>query len=269
MPRIRTREIDWGLVEKDWYDSTVTTPQICMRHKIKNIKRLKEEAIARGWGKRPNISGEVRARGSKGRKDVKQHDWAAIEIDYRAGQLSPNELAAKYNISVKQIYNRSSKFGWLKDLDKAAVLETKRRLIKQRVDEHLSKAMTVEEVIKDAEEFAVKVTAEANVKLIDEHRGLLSKIRKLAEALASEALAVTTIPLDKREALERAITETGVVNAAEVASAMKMGNRLAALRDISTSLGRIIPLERESNNLSTSGEDSFDAWLKKQGLEAK
>ena len=133
-------------------------------------------------------------------------DWAALEREYRAGQLGVAELARLHDINPATIYKQAKRRGWTRDLAPA---------VRRRIAARLEAPASAEE----AEE-TVEVAAERAVHVIRSHRRDIARLRRIAEELARriESTLVASAddeaaPVGGREGLDGALVRLAQVTA--------------------------------------------------------
>jgi hypothetical protein len=135
-------------------------------------------------------------------------DWAAIEREYRAGQLPVAEIARLYSVNRATIYKCATQRGWTRDLAPAV-----RTRISTRLD-----APTAAEG--DAAEETVEAAAMRAVSVIRSHRRDIARLRRIAEELARRIEAALnaapdddTPPVGGRDGLDAALVRLAQVTA--------------------------------------------------------
>lgn len=118
-------------------------------------------------------------------------DWEAIERDYRIGQLSLRQIAAKHEVALSAIVRRQKKEGWTRDLTEQVKAQTKARLIDLAAKEAHEKG--TQSIQADAE--SVHAAAATNAQIVSDHRKDIqaetSRSKKLASKL-DELMASAT-----------------------------------------------------------------------------
>jgi len=96
-------------------------------------------------------------------------DWDAVERDYRTGQFTLRELAARHNVNFATISRHAEKEAWTKDLTEAIRQATNAKLIQQASIQACN----------DAQQSAtntVLAVAELNKQVILSHRNRLTEL---------------------------------------------------------------------------------------------
>lgn len=169
-------------------------------------------------------------------------DWEAIERDYRAGQLSMREIAAKHKVAPSSVMRRSEKHGWTQDLTTAVQTRTKAKLLAHAKPERTeqSNATPAESAQRNAQqaEQAVEVAAAANVAVILSHRESIAKVRALVDGMLGELVP----PEDAKGA-------KGVE---------PLAKRAPIVKQLAETLRIQISLERQAFNITDSAQDVTD-----------
>jgi len=151
-------------------------------------------------------------------------DWALIEREYRAGQLSIAEIARQSGITRGAIQKRAKRDGWARDLLPAVQAKVKDKLVRDAAPEGALEAE------------AVDAAAARAVEVVRQHRGLLARLNAIARRLMTDvdlylAQEIAVIPWLKRDE----------------------GITTVVLR-IAQALGKSVPLERQAFSVGV-GED--------------
>ena len=174
--------------------------------------------------------------------DKKSIDWESIEKAYRLGQLSVREIARQANIQPSSITRKAQKENWHRDMSDEIRQRTKATLIQNN---RKSNIPTREDI-----EFAVQT----NVEVIRSHRRDISTGRKLVSLLSSQ---LEEAALNRCEIEEEIVEETKGQEGGKpslqrrnmMIKAVSLPVHAGALRDLSTALKNLIPLERQAFNL--------------------
>ncbi len=159
---------------------------------------------------------------------AKSVDWAAIEREYRAGQLSNRELGRLHGVSDTAIRKKAKAQLWKRDLVGKIAVEIERKLLE--ADAGVKPGQTV------PDETIVERAAERARDVVLEHRGRLARQKT------------------RLNSLEAAFDATF----AEKASVAAFTAAADALRDIIGLTGLIIGLERQAYSLD-KGHGPFGA----------
>jgi hypothetical protein len=188
---------------------------------------------------------------SKSRKII---DWEAIEKEYSLGQKSIRALASEFSISHTAIQKRIKKEGWVQDKSKEVRQKTKAGLLSCQKEVANEVATPTREDIQKA--------VQSNIEIIRSHRKSIGRGRELVEVLSLQLAAAA----DSREELKPTIeAETSGPNQAarrnSMLKAVALPSHATILRDLSTALKNLIPLERQAFNLDEDGLVSVDEIL--------
>lgn len=154
-------------------------------------------------------------------------DWEAVEKDYRTGKYSTRQLGERHNCSNASVANKAKEMGWKKDLTKQISQRTKNKSVEMTTGK-----------TDDAE--IVEAAAEENARIINTHKGYVSKWQERTDKFASLIDDAMTKPekQDPDNPWECDIRAIG--------NAINSGTQ---------ALQRLIQLERQANNLD-DGDDT-------------
>lgn len=208
------------------------------------------------------------------RKKGSRIEWQPIELAYRTTTATLRELEAQFGVGYAHIARKAKKEGWTRDLRPLVRSATDAALLREAVAEK-QRCEAATGVATSAQQAAISVVeaqAELNRRVITRHRSVLDRARSLVEKLLAEFEAVTDALSDAdREALVAAITSAGVdpQRARALAAITGVGVRMELLKDLSTALAKLVPLERAAYSLDDqpTETDSFEDWLRRQGLQ--
>lgn len=186
-------------------------------------------------------------------------DWEAIELAYRAGALSVREIAKQHGVTHGAVQKRAKRDGWTRDLS----AKVRKAVATQLV------ATPVATVSPATERQAVEAAAATVVQLVREHRRDIQGQRSLAELLKAQLEEA----IGNRELIEMAIEEEtevapdapGYVKAQAdqkrkaMLKAVSLPGHVTTLKDLSTVLKNLIPLERQAFNVDGEREAPADA----------
>lgn len=153
-----------------------------------------------------------------------KYDWEAIEREYRAGQLSVNQIAKQYGCSEGAIRKRAKKEDWKRDLTHE---------VRQRAHDKAVRAEYESSRAEDQE--IVEAAADRGAQVLQTQRKDLQELRAHGQALLGELQD----------------------------SDMELPKRTGAYRDLAQAMSRLIPLERQAFNLDESAgteAPSGDGW---------
>ncbi|UYZ85318.1 hypothetical protein MTZ49_07165 [Entomomonas sp. E2T0] len=195
-----------------------------------------------------------------------KYDWEAIEKDYRLGQLSVRAIAEKHNFkgSHSTITSRAKRYGWTRNITKQV--------------QELTREGLVSGVYKDCAHFAhtptredIKAAALTNIQVITQHRKDIRTGRELVNLFMGQLQEAAT----NRNEIEAAIlSETEedqtTVRRSAMLKAVALPTHASTLRDLSTTLKNLIPLERQAYNITDEVEgESYEERLARLASEAK
>lgn len=198
-------------------------------------------------------------------------DWEAIERHYRAGVLSLREIGGKYGVSDTAIRKRAKKEDWTRDLaakiqSKADALVRKREVRAQVRNANLQ-----------TERELIEATADIIATVRMEHRGDISRARKLANQLFDELAAECNDvgALQELGELLRQPDERGMDKLNDLYhKIISMPGRVKSMKDLTDSLKSLVTMEREAygidhqekpkdishNIMLVPQSDGVDAW---------
>lgn len=173
-------------------------------------------------------------------------DWEAIEREYRAGQLSIREIARTHGTTDTAIRKRAKAHDWTRDLSSQVREQVRADLVRGEVRTPNAPANLKE---------AVEVAAARGVEVVRSHRKDIGDGRELVGLLFKQLKDAA----NNRDAIEDAIwAETASDKTSERRNAMlqavSLPRHAGALRDLSTALKNLIPLERQAFNLDEPGQ---------------
>jgi len=193
----------------------------------------------------------------------KKVDYDRIEPDWRAGILSPRQLAADYtketgvSVSHTAIINHFRKAGIERDLSAK---------IQAKADAMVTKAMvtgkvTRETLIDEAQVIEDNAALVATVRL--SHRKDISKAKAIAasfmDELEQQAGTENSALLEKLGALMESPDEKGIDRLNEAyKKVISLPGRVKTLKDLGDSLKTLIALEREAYNIPAAGTPQAD-----------
>jgi len=209
-------------------------------------------------GKSKKDSPGSRASGKRARPDLE-----AVERDYRTGNYTDGELAAKYGLSRESIVRARKRAqakdpsAWAKDLGPQVRAATNALLMKEMVADkitegHISVTGTV------------LVTAEVNKQVILGHRKDITNTRNVAAALLGE-LADSSLLAQHKELLAEILAGDGaepidVARAqATVRKALDVGARVASVKALAETFTKLQAMERQAFNLDAPEKEQDDA----------
>lgn len=110
----------------------------------------------------------------------KKADWDAVEIDYRAGVLTFEEMASKHGATKGRISQVVKERGWVRDLSEKIKAKADSKLNKDALNKELNAKQQVRE------EDVVEANAELQARIRREQRTDITRSRKLVISLLDE-----------------------------------------------------------------------------------
>ncbi|MGM0984882.1 MAG: helix-turn-helix domain-containing protein [Pseudomonadota bacterium] len=144
------------------------------------------------------------------------YDWEGCKVDYRAGQVSIRQLAAKHGIPESTVRSKAKAEGWQRDLTDD---------VRQATREKLSRTSRSEVAHDDEQEIIEQASSDA-AEMVMDHRRAIARWRRISQRLA-----------DTLERIE--VTED---NHSEFARSLNSGI---------DALGKAVRLERQSFGLDS------------------
>ncbi|QWA09533.1 hypothetical protein GTU79_19525 [Sodalis ligni] len=179
-------------------------------------------------------------------------DWEAIESAYRAGLLSLREIGAAHGVSEGAIRKRAKRDDWSRDL--AAK-------IKSRADD-LVRKKEVRSQVRSESALSERVLIEANAEIVAsvrmEHRGDISRARRLANMLLDELEIETgdTAALAELGELMRTPDDNGTDKLNDLyQKIISMPGRVKSMKDLSDTLKNLVALERQAYGIDHDDGD--------------
>jgi hypothetical protein len=126
--------------------------------------------------------------------DKKHVDWTLIEIDYRAGIKTLEQIGSEYGVTKGRISQVAKKQGWTRDLKKKIQARTEAKLNEAAVNKELNK-----EKVRLAEKDVVEANSDIQVAIINRQRAGLTRLGELRDKLLTEVEQIT----DNRELFEQ------------------------------------------------------------------
>lgn len=196
--------------------------------------------------------------------DGAEVDWAAIQREYEAGQLSLRAIAKAHGLrSHSPIIKRAQENGWSR-----AKLSSR---VKTRVQEKLIETDATEARPTTAtnargldEDETIEAAAERGLQVVKSHRQDIARARDLVARMLGE-LDATTTGRDQIEAMIEAVcVKTDKDGQAQVDQkrleammrAVSLPGRATVIRDLSQAMQRLVTLERQAFNLDSKDGDS-------------
>lgn len=178
-------------------------------------------------------------------------DWEAIESVYRAGLLSLREIAAQHGISEGAIRKRAKRDDWTRDLEAK---------IKSRADDLVRKQEVRKQVRTEgnlSERVLIEATAETIARIRMEHRGDITRARRLANMLFDELEIETSsvVDFEKLGELMYSPDDKGHDKLNEIYhKVISLPSRVKSVKELIESLKNLVSLERQAYNIDDSKE---------------
>ncbi|MFD1261721.1 hypothetical protein [Entomomonas asaccharolytica] len=197
-----------------------------------------------------------------------KYNWQAIEKDYRLGQLSVRAIAEKYKMpNHSVIVRRANKYGWLRDHSKEINNLTQVGLLTLQEEKAPKKAPKSTTPTRED----IEAAALTNIQVIKHHRNDIRTGRELVNLFMGQLQEAAT----NRNEIEAAIlSETEedqtIARRSAMLKAVALPTHASTLRDLSTTLKNLIPLERQAYNITDEVEgESYEERLARLASEAK
>ncbi|MDP3139859.1 MAG: hypothetical protein Q8N17_26420 [Burkholderiaceae bacterium] len=184
----------------------------------------------------------------------KRLDWEAIERDYRTGQLSNVELAAKHGTNPATLCRKVKsdqaidQGRWQKDLTEVVRQATNARLMAELVKDQVNEGQ-------EKVNFAVNVAAEVNANVIRQHQRDAGATR----TLVMDMLAELTLATHKAAEIERLSEIVSTGHSADpddieearraVSDLLDIHKRVASIQKLADTLHKLQPLERRAHGI--------------------
>lgn len=189
-------------------------------------------------------------------------DWQAIEREYRVGQLSLRALAEKHGTTASTISRRAAKFGWVQDASQE-VRERTRAALLVTAEEGEGACNTVASARNTPTREDIDVAVQTNLVVMGRHRKDIAHGHRIVGLLFQqlEEAAQSRAELEGAIDAECADDETGQ-RKGRMLKAISLPVHAGVIRDLSTALKNLIPLERQAYNLDeVSSEESIEDRL--------
>lgn len=187
-------------------------------------------------------------------------DWAAVERDYRATQMTLRELATKHGCSNSRIAQKAKAHGWTRDLLPAIKQATDTKLIEAAVSSALSKQS--EQATQDLSN-VVMIAAEVNTQVILGHRRDVVAARDVAASLLDE-LARSALLAEDQELIAQVLAGTGAEPADEakaraaVQKALSLPSRIGSVKQLADAFDKLQLAERRAFGMPMDGSGNAD-----------
>lgn len=183
---------------------------------------------------------------NKKNKKQKKFDWDAIEKEYRMGQKSLRTLSSEFGPTPAGISKHAKSHGWVQDKTHEVRSKTRAALLTDKVDNTVNTPTPAD----------IDRAVRSNVQIIREHRHDIKKGRELVSLLSSQL----EVAAGNRETIESDIYEDTKGDKKidskrrnAMMKAVSLPAHAGVLRDLSTALKNLIPLERQAFNIDDQG----------------
>lgn len=194
----------------------------------------------------------------------KQIDWEAVERDYRVGQLSLRALAAKHGTTPGAISKKAKKEGWTQDASQEVRERTRAALIKAPAAEQETRGGNAVSSAGNAPTREdIEVAVQTNLAVISRHRKDIGHGHRLVGLLFSQLEEAARHREEIEDEIERECSgDETTARRTRMLKAVSLPSHAGVIRDLSTALKNLIPLERQAYNLDeVSSEESFEERL--------
>lgn len=187
---------------------------------------------------------------------VSKYDWEAAELDFQRG-MTVSQVSRKHGFPDHSLVSRHMKKNGVVQGKLPEVLsKTKEALLAESARGHGETRTTATSVTAFTREEVIEAAVRTNVEVVIGHRSDIRLARNLFLTLATQLQEAC----DNRAELEKAIEEDTVQDAtavrrAKMLKAIALPAHAAMLRDLSTTLKNIIPLERQAFGLEDQPPD--------------
>lgn len=207
-------------------------------------------------------------------------DWSLIEVDYRAGVKTLDQIGKEYGVTKGRISQVAKRDGWVRDLAKKIAAKAEAKVNAAAVNKELNK-----ERVRLAEQEVVEANAELQYRIRMEHRTDIGKTRGLFKKLLAEVESAT----DEKDSLKAFLTKaadmvdraledvTDKLDISETRGLLKdirddvhkltsLSNRIEQTKKLTEVLEKLVRLEREAfgiSNEESGGGSSIDDLLSK------
>lgn len=199
----------------------------------------------------------------------KQIDWEAIERDYRVGQLSLRALATKHDTTPGAISKKAKANNWTQDASQEVRERTRAALLTApRKEEEAKETQNGNSVSSDGNAPTpadIETAVQTNLQVINRHRRDIAKGHSLVAMMFQQLEEAAT----HREEIEDAVIEEtkGDENTRrrnQMLKLVSLPSHAGVLRDLSTALKNLIPLERQAYNLDEQEhEEPYEERLRR------
>lgn len=196
-------------------------------------------------------------------------DWEAAERDFRTGQFTKVELAAKHRTNPSTLSRKIKEdqaldlTRWQQDLTEVVRQATNARLMAELVKEGQDEGQVGQAAVREGQEkvkTAIQVAAESNANVIRQHQ----KDAGATRALVMDMLAELTLATHKAEELSRLAEVVSEGQGAEpddidearraVKDMLDIHKRVTSIQKLADTLHKLQPLERKAHGIKDDGD---------------
>jgi len=192
-------------------------------------------------------------------------DWDAIERDYRVGQLSLRALASKHSVTAGAISKKAKARGWVQDASQEVRERTRAALVSAPVPPEAGSGNTVSIGRNVPTRADIDTAVSTNLTIIHGHRSDIAAGRGLVGMLFDQLGEAAQARAEIEETIDRETADdSNGQRRARMLRAVSLPAHAAVLRDLSTALKNLIPLERQAFNLDeTSATETYEQRLQR------
>lgn len=177
-------------------------------------------------------------------------DWEAVEREYRVGQLSLRALATKHGCTAAAISKKAKEKGWVRDATTEVRERTRAALLTEPRKNNEGGVNGVNTAVNTPTQEDIEVAVQTNLQVISRHRRDIAKGHDIVSMLFMQLEQAATC----REEIENLICEEtqeddNARRRSQMLKLVSLPSHAGVLRDLSTALKNLIPLERQAYNL--------------------
>lgn len=177
-------------------------------------------------------------------------DWEAVEREYRVGQLSLRALATKHDCTAAAISKKAKEKGWVRDATAEVRERTRAALLTEPRKKSEAGVNGVNAAVNTPTHADIETAVQTNLQVINRHRRDIAKGHDIVSMLFMQLEQAATC----RAEIEGLICEEtdGDDNSRRRSQMLKLvslPSHAGVLRDLSTALKNLIPLERQAYSL--------------------
>jgi len=179
--------------------------------------------------------------------DKPQHDWEAIERDYRAGLLSVREIGRFHGLSHTAIQKKANDHSWTRDLKAKIQAEAAAAVARQAL------AGQVAEQKLATETDIVRANAALQAEVIRQHRSGIKNLTTTADRL-TQRLSTVMVQLESKPVQAKQKGKTGAPPRPYKENIAEIADAASVLESLVRTTARLIPLERQAFGLKREEE---------------